>query len=115
MGMRHAFGSMLLLAGRVEDALSFSLAWIIAKNGVPLRGGCAYETPTNAPLSEDVKDFHHAKGRFVVSGEHFLTAALAAFYLWGDCELAKQCLRMGTYLCPIVMARILGGSTRPSE
>ncbi|TBU48452.1 hypothetical protein BD309DRAFT_997599 [Dichomitus squalens] len=113
MGMRYTFGSILLLSGRIEDALSFSLAWINAKNGTPLRGGCAFERPTGAPLSQDVLAFHRVKCPWVVASEHFLTAALAAFRLWGDCGLARQCLSMGAHTCPIVMRRILGGSAKP--
>lgn len=42
-------------------------------------------------------------------------AAYAAFKLWGDCELARQYLLLGSKLNPIVLVKILGKVEQQSE
>lgn len=113
-GQRTWTGPLLLKANRPADALSFLQHWLepAAREGkiVP-RGGCDFEAPSKEPLSAGVIESlgKHVEGTFVY------TAALAAFKLWGPCELAEQYLTIATELNPAVLLKVLGKIARPSE
>ncbi|KAJ3485051.1 hypothetical protein NLI96_g5241 [Meripilus lineatus] len=112
-GQRTWTGPLLLKANRPADALSFLQHWLepAAREGkiVP-RGGCDFEAPSKEPLSAGVIESlgKHVEGTFVY------TAALAAFKLWGPCELAEQYLTIATELNPAVLLKVLGKIARPS-
>lgn len=111
LSQREWLGTMLLKANRNADALSFSQIWLNSRGTIPLRGGCTFEPPSQTPLSAE----RYAKEKRFGSGEQNYTAALASFRLWGDCELARQYLRIATELNPHVIRRVLGKVTRPSK
>ncbi|KAI0676908.1 hypothetical protein C8Q78DRAFT_1086899 [Trametes maxima] len=114
MGQRDWLGSVLLQAGRVENALSFAQAWLDPKhsNGsFPDRGGCAFGPPSKTPLSQDFVDREKKYG----DGAILYTAALASFKLWGDCEIARQYLQISACLNPHVLLKVLGKVDRPKS
>ena len=77
-----------------------------------------FENPHDAPLPNETLevslDGTHWS-RSPSTAENYYTAALSAFLLWGDCELARQCLESAIYEDPVIMVRILGGADKPSE
>ncbi len=114
-GQRDWMGTLLLKANRPADALSFLQHWlqpdVLRTGGPPPRGGCVFEAPSPEPLSSE-----RAKkmGKWTQSSLVY-TAALAAFTLWGDCELARQYLVIATKLNPAVLLKVLAKVDRPSE
>ena len=110
MGQRDWLGSVLLQAGRVSDALSFAQAWIARDDGSPPRGGCIFTAPSKRLLSDEAVE----KAKKWGPSSHYYTAALASFKLWGDCELARQYLRISASVNPHVLLKILAKVDRPS-
>ncbi|KAI0663084.1 hypothetical protein C8Q70DRAFT_1042671 [Cubamyces menziesii] len=116
LGQRDWLGSVLLQAGRNADALSFAQVWLDPTRRdpdtcSPPRGGCTFEPPSQATLTKEF--IEQTKKR---SDESMVyTAALAAFKLWGDCELARQYLRIAAYVNPFVLAKILAKVERPKS
>ncbi|KAI0650056.1 hypothetical protein C8Q79DRAFT_1006363 [Trametes meyenii] len=113
MGQCDRLGSVLLQAGRIENALFFAQAWLDPKHSDgswPDRGGCAFGPPSKAPLSRDFIDREKKYG----DGAILYTAALASFQLWGDCEIARQYLQISACLNPHVLLKVLGKVDRPS-
>ncbi|KAI0676909.1 hypothetical protein C8Q78DRAFT_1065590 [Trametes maxima] len=114
MGQRYLLSTMLLDAGRYADALSFCQTWMDERyDGMnrPL-GGCVFQSPRSEPLDE--REFGRLKGGWV-SAALQLDAAYAAFKLWGDCELARQYLRLGTESNPLIFAKMLAMYKNPSK
>jgi hypothetical protein len=116
MAQRQVLGSNLLKAGRAADALSFARAWTSYNERTvifPPRGGCAFSTspPSSTPLTPaELTRLHKATPHAIVH-----TAALAAFKLFGDCELARQYLVRAAELNPHVMLKVLGRVDQPSK
>lgn len=108
-------GSILLQAGRPKDALHFSQRWLEKKTRydgtTPKKAGCDFETkPSKAPLPQaEIDDMTQW-----TPACHVYTAALAAFRLWGDCELARQYYKLGVKLNPNVMIKVLAKVGPPS-
>lgn len=113
MGQRDWLGSVLLQAGRTADALSFVQAWLNLPKDVywPPRGGCTFEAPNQALLTAEFIEQNKKWG----PASMLYTAALASFKLWGDCELARQYLRVAASANPYVFVRILAKVDRPSK
>lgn len=113
MGQRDWLGSVLLKANRTADALSFAQAWLHLPKGehTPLRGGCTFEPPSQAPLSAEFIESNKKWG----PGAILYTAALASYKLWGDCEVARQYLRVAASANPYILVRILARVEQPSE
>ncbi|CDO74022.1 hypothetical protein BN946_scf185043.g72 [Trametes cinnabarina] len=114
LGQRDWLGSILLQAGRTADALSFAQAWLDDARldpdiCCPPRGGCTFEPPSRAPLSRDFIEKNKKNG----PGSMLYTAALASFKLWGDCELARQYLRLAASVNPYVLLKILAKVEKP--
>lgn len=113
MGQRDWLGSVLLQAGRTEHALSFAQAWLDPRHddgSWPPRGGCAFDPPSRAPLSRNFIEKKKQHG----PGAMLYTAALASFKLWGDCEVARQYLKIAASANPHVLLKVLGKVDRPS-
>ena len=106
LGQRDQYGTLLTLGGRHTEALSWMQA-MLDSDGYPPQG----ETPppSKEPLSaERMTDQRFARAEVLYS------SALAAFRLWGDCELARQYLLMGAQLNPQILIKILAKIDRPS-
>ncbi|KAG9019157.1 hypothetical protein FRB95_005772 [Tulasnella sp. JGI-2019a] len=107
LGVRDWLPSLLLQACRPSDALSFVQQWSTpaAQKGELLPGGGThFATPSQEPLSDaeverQIKGWAHPQ--IMYSG------ALAAFQLWGDCELARQYLSIARSHNSHVLIRIL--------
>ncbi|OCH94252.1 hypothetical protein OBBRIDRAFT_810581 [Obba rivulosa] len=86
LGQRDSLGTLILKANRPADALSFTM-----RTGLPPeRGGCIFKAPSKTPLSaERAKQLSEC-----CKADMAYTGALAAYRLWGDCELARQYLRI---------------------
>ncbi|KAI0959817.1 hypothetical protein AcW1_004533 [Taiwanofungus camphoratus] len=113
MGQRDWLGSVLLKAGRSEQALSFAQAWLAPETvrvGVPPeRGGCTFEPPSKEPFTEE----RYKKLCKFCSAELAYTGALATFKLWGNCELARQYLSIAARNNPHVLLKILAKIEQP--
>ncbi|KAI0773887.1 hypothetical protein C8Q74DRAFT_1199891 [Fomes fomentarius] len=111
LGQRYWLGSVLLKAGRTAEAMSFAHVWLHLPRHVdwPPRGGCAFEPPVNAPLSSE---FIESKKKW---GSLLYTAALASYKLWGDCQVARQYLRIAASANPYVLVKILANVDQPKS
>ena len=107
LGKRTILPAILVLAERHTEALSYAQGWIASEQAHP-DGSMA---PSDIPLSAAQVKQHLEWGR----SEHFHSAALAAFRLWGDCELAGQYLNIAAHLNAAVLRRALGQKDRPRE
>ncbi|PSR73677.1 hypothetical protein PHLCEN_2v10596 [Hermanssonia centrifuga] len=113
---RDGLGALLIKAGRHSDALSFVQNWLAsntAQTGVPPpRGGCNFGQPSREPLSpKRVKELCDG----CLKADRAYSAALAAYHLWGDCELARQYLLIGAKLNPQVLLKILAKVNQPKS
>ncbi|KAI0370235.1 hypothetical protein BV20DRAFT_305450 [Pilatotrama ljubarskyi] len=115
LGQRDWLGSVLLQAGRTEQALSFAQAWLDPSKhdeySAPPRGGCTFEPPSKTPLSQDFIKENKEHG----PGAILYTAALASFKLWGDCEIARQYLRISASVNPNVILKVLAKVDKPKS
>lgn len=106
LGQRYWTGALLAIAGRYEQALSYSQEWIEESSAQP----DGKRVPSNTPLTPQkvakLCNFHKA--------DILYSAALAAFRFWGDCELARQYLYIGARLNPQILLKILAKVDRPS-
>ncbi|OBZ76530.1 hypothetical protein A0H81_03534 [Grifola frondosa] len=113
MGQRDWLGSVLMKAGRSVDALSFAQAWLqpeTVKTGAPpKRGGCTFASPSKEPMRQERVDSLSEWG----PAEIIYTGALSSFKLWGDCELARQYLKIGARLNPHILLKILAKVDQP--
>ncbi|KAI0751404.1 hypothetical protein C8Q80DRAFT_1268646 [Daedaleopsis nitida] len=111
MGQRDWLGSFLLQAGRTAHALSFVQTWLSLPKDVywPPRGGCTFEAPSQELLTAEFIEQNKKWG----PASMLYTAALASFKLWGDCELARQYLRVAASANPYVFVRILAKVDQP--
>ena len=105
-------GALLLKAGRYEDALGLCRVWLDPHwDRYPrVRIHWRKQTFIDERLSSKIVEYQRNS-----SGApcELFNAALAAFRLKGDCELARQCLRLGTEKCPLIMMRILARAKQP--
>ncbi|KAK0442426.1 hypothetical protein EV421DRAFT_1808973 [Armillaria borealis] len=106
MGQRYWVGSLLLQAGRPADALYLTQQWINSTDGTPPGSGTDFKEPSSAPLTKKIE---------WADDEMVYPAALAAFTLWGDCELARQYLHAAVEANPQVLIKVLANSKRPSD
>ncbi|EMD41039.1 hypothetical protein CERSUDRAFT_111609 [Gelatoporia subvermispora B] len=113
LGQRDSLGSVLLKAGRPADALSFIQTWLqpetMRTGEPPERGGCVFKIPFKTPLSPERAEAlgEYCKADMAYSG------ALAAYKLWGDCELARQYLRVGARQNSYVLVKVLAKVEQP--
>ncbi|KAG9019056.1 hypothetical protein FRB95_005795 [Tulasnella sp. JGI-2019a] len=115
LGVRDWLPSLFLQACRPSDALSFVQQWSTpaAQEGELLPGGGThFATPSQEPLSDaeverQIKGWAHPQ--IMYSG------ALAAFQLWGHCELARQYLSIARSHNTHVLIRILSRQERPLD
>ncbi|KAI0637854.1 hypothetical protein C8Q77DRAFT_1047446 [Trametes polyzona] len=112
LGQRYWLGPVLCQAGRYAQALSFAQAWLNLGNAhYPPRGGCKFDPPSQAPLTEPFIQKNKGKG----PGGMLYTAALASFKLWGDCEIARQYLKLAASANPHVLLKVLGKVDAPKS
>lgn len=104
--------TLLLKAGRYDDALGLCRVWLDPHwDRFPrVRIHWQKQTFVFEPLNSRIVEYHK---QGIGAACELLNAALAAFCLKGDIELARQCLRLGTEVCPLIMTRILARSKRP--
>ncbi|KAF7800007.1 hypothetical protein EIP86_011250 [Pleurotus ostreatoroseus] len=107
LGQRDQYGTLLMLGGRHTEALSWMQA-MLDNDGYPPRG----ETP---PPSQEPLSAERMKEQRFTRAEVLYSSALAAFRLWGDCELARQYLLMGAQLNPQILIKILAKIDRPKN
>ncbi|KAJ6530223.1 hypothetical protein B0H19DRAFT_1192530 [Mycena capillaripes] len=102
MGQRQWMGALLLHAGRPADALYFTQRWLEAKE-TPPGSGIDFVPPRRTPMTntqvEKIKQWTDLQMVY--------SAALAAFTLDGDCELARQYLHLAVKY-PNVLIKVLG-------
>ncbi|KAL1946612.1 hypothetical protein VTO73DRAFT_14716 [Trametes versicolor] len=112
MGQRYILSSILLKAGRFADALSFCQVWLDPQyDGLNRpRGGCTFDPPNPEPLTPRLVEWHSKPWS---PGDLLLNAAYAAFALWGDCELARQYLVLGTRANPGIFVKVLARREKP--
>ncbi|KAI6021030.1 hypothetical protein EDC04DRAFT_2735058 [Pisolithus marmoratus] len=112
MGQRTPLGSMLVLAERYSDALSFCQTWLDPDRPsiIPL-GGTTFKTPSSTCYNAEVESKILKRG----SGAMAYNAAVAAFKVFGDGDLARQYLRIAAMLNPIVLTKILAKIDKPKS
>ncbi|KAI6103809.1 hypothetical protein EDD16DRAFT_296917 [Pisolithus croceorrhizus] len=110
MGQRTWLGSMLLLANRYSDALSFCQTWLDPNiPSIVPRGGTAFKAPSSTCYDTEVENQVLKLG----SGAMAYNAALAAFRVFGDGDLARQYLRIAAKINPIILIKILAKIDKP--
>ncbi|KAI6127148.1 hypothetical protein F5141DRAFT_1186344 [Pisolithus sp. B1] len=110
MGQRTWLGSMLLLTNRYSDALSFCQTWLDPNRpSIVPRGGTAFKAPSSTCYDTEVENQILKLG----SGAMAYNAALAAFRVFGDGELARQYLRIAAKINPIILTKILAKIDKP--
>ncbi|KAL4072080.1 hypothetical protein J3A83DRAFT_4390475 [Scleroderma citrinum] len=110
MGQRTWLWSLLLLCNRPSDALSFCQVWLAPdRPGVLPRGGATFGPPSSTCFDAKVEDqlSSHSNGAMAYN------AAVAAFELFGDCDLARQYLRIAAKVNPIILIKILAQMDKP--
>ncbi|KAF9221491.1 hypothetical protein BS17DRAFT_796994 [Gyrodon lividus] len=107
---RSWLGSVLLRAKRPSDALSFAQAWLDPNcpDVIP-RGGTNFGPPSSLCMPSSVEE----KISKYTEGAIAYTAALAAFKVFGDCEIARQYLRISARINPIILTKILAKIEKP--
>ncbi|KAJ6545081.1 hypothetical protein DFH09DRAFT_659271 [Mycena vulgaris] len=102
MGQRAWMGALLLHSGRPADALYFTQRWLECDE-TPPGSGIDFGPPRRAPLTaaqlQQVNRFTDL--------QMIYSAALAAFTLDGDSELARQYLHVAAQF-PMVLIKVLG-------
>ncbi|KAJ7153106.1 hypothetical protein C8R43DRAFT_885952 [Mycena crocata] len=102
MGQRQWMSALLLHAGRPADALYFAQRWLEAAE-TPPGSGIDFAAPQSTPMTP-------AQLKAItkyIDLQMIYSAALAAFTLYGDCELARQYLHIAVQY-PIVLVKVLG-------
>ncbi|KAJ3555145.1 hypothetical protein NM688_g2741 [Phlebia brevispora] len=107
MGQRDWLGALLARAGRCTEALSYSQAWLEDSTSHPDGKAPPSQTPLTPEHIERLSRFTKADIPY--------SAALAAFKLWGNCELARQYLLIGARLNSQVLLKILAKIDRPKS
>ncbi|KAJ7136115.1 hypothetical protein C8R44DRAFT_769721 [Mycena epipterygia] len=102
MGQRAWMAALLLHAGRPADALYFTQRWL-EHNETPPGSGIDFAPPRRTPMT----DAQHQKVSEWVDLQMIYSAALAAFTLDGDTELARQYLHIAAQY-PMVFIKVLG-------
>ncbi|KAI0650064.1 hypothetical protein C8Q79DRAFT_364734 [Trametes meyenii] len=112
IGQRSLFTTILLEAGRISDALSFCQVWLDPQYYGKKRplGGCEFKPPRTDPLTaQEIEVIKNERPNINL----LLDGAYAAFRIWGDCELARQYLSLGTHRNPIIFSKILAKKGNP--
>ncbi|KAJ7607591.1 hypothetical protein FB45DRAFT_948030 [Roridomyces roridus] len=104
LGHQGWMGPLLLHAGRPVDALYFARAWL--ESGGPPRGSEVDFAPPNraAMTPEELEDVTNP----FMNLQTIYSAALAAFTVDGDSELARQYLHLAVSKFPAVLIKVLG-------
>ncbi|KAJ7471942.1 hypothetical protein FB451DRAFT_311491 [Mycena latifolia] len=102
--LRLWMGALLLRAGRPADALYFTQRWMESPLGPP-GGGLDFSPPRRTPMTA-AKYLETAQNP-LLSLQLTYTAALAAFTLDGNSELARQYLHIAAQH-PRVLIKVLG-------
>jgi hypothetical protein len=101
MGMRKWMPSLLLHVRRPADALYFAQQWLECHN--PPSSAIDFVPPRHTPMPatqcQQVAKYADLQMSY--------SAALAAFMLDGDSELARQCLHIAVHH-PAVLVKVLG-------
>ena len=108
LGKRRKLSTVLQLAGDCEGALSSAQAWIQDYLQLEPDGS---SPPSDVPMTPE--EFQQCAGDGFV--EQYYTAALAAFTLWGNCELARQYLYIAARRNRTVLMKILARHETPGE
>lgn len=108
LGQRFSLGSLLIKARRYADALCFVQNWL--ESNEPPRGGCVFKVPSKDPLTASRKANLQDQNASMI-----YSAALAAYRLYGDCELARQYLASAASLNSHVLLKVLGKVQQPSK
>ena len=109
LSQRTLLPTQLATSGRYEQTLRYAQAWIEDDASHP--DGKA--SPSQEPLTaERIEAFTARKW---TKAEYFYSSALAAFRLWGDCELARQYLYIGARLNPQILIRIMAKVKKPRK
>ena len=106
---RYHLAPLLALSKQYKLALSYVQAWI----DDPACAPDGKRTPSKTPLSSSRVAEYAADS--VGEAEHFYSAALVAFKVWGDCELARQYLYIGARQNSFVLTKILAKVDKPRE
>ncbi|KAJ7187034.1 hypothetical protein C8R46DRAFT_283213 [Mycena filopes] len=104
LGFRLMLGGFLLRAGRPADALYFTQRWMEYIFGPP-RGGVDFAPPFRNAMNE-IK-YRELATNPLLRLQMTYTAALAAFTLDGNSELARQYLHIAARY-PIVLVKVIG-------
>ncbi|KAI0773886.1 hypothetical protein C8Q74DRAFT_791897 [Fomes fomentarius] len=117
IGQRHMLSTLLLKAGRYAEALRLCQYWLdpnlVEQSHWHKRLQWHLEPPSMEPLNGAIIIYNQ---RYESEGAcELFNAALAAFRTHGDCELARQCLRVGTEVNPQIMMRVLARVERPNK
>ncbi|KAJ7666776.1 hypothetical protein DFH06DRAFT_251173 [Mycena polygramma] len=102
MGQRSWMGALLLHAGRPADALYFTQRWLESNEGPP-GSGIDFAPPRRTPMTAAQVS---KMGKYT-DLQMIYSAALAAFTLDGDSELARQYLHIAVQY-PNVLIKVLG-------
>ncbi|THH33773.1 hypothetical protein EUX98_g385 [Antrodiella citrinella] len=105
LGARYWLSTILVKANRAKDALYFCQLWYDPNSPdiLPL-GGCTFAEPSKAQLSGRTMQ---QISKSSTKASFLYDAALAAFKLWGACELASEYLLLAVRLNPIVLVKVL--------
>lgn len=109
--------SLLLNVSKNAEALDFVKTWTsdaALEGRIPPAGSTRFAPPSSMPLSSEHVKRLSGWGSSSYSSAHMYSGALAAFKLYGDCELARQYLRLGIKANPHICVKILGWVKRPS-
>ena len=111
IGQRHMLTTMLLKVGRYDAALVLCQLWLDPKYDRQTFKRLQYQQqlPSFDPLPARVVEYHRT-----IDSEDVCELFNAAFRIRGDCELARQCLRLGHELNPH-MTKILAQVERPGQ
>ena len=108
MGQRYWLPTLLAIMRNYTRSLSYSQVWLEDESIIP----DGNTPPSKTPLSaRRVKEWSES---VFLKADIPYTSALAAFRLWGDCELARQYLLIAARLNPQVLLKILAKVDRPS-
>ncbi|KAF4611704.1 hypothetical protein D9613_004045 [Agrocybe pediades] len=114
MAQRHWAGSLLIRCGRYADALSFSQQWLdfnaVNTGQPPPFGGTNFKTPHRNTMAVKKEKMYA-----YVAGALLYSAALASFKHFGDCEQARQYLKLAVAANPNIVVKILGEVRQPSS
>ncbi|KAG6334760.1 hypothetical protein ID866_4326 [Astraeus odoratus] len=110
MGQRTWLSSILLLCNRPGNTLSFCQKWLAPdRPSVFPRGGVTFEPPSSVCFKPEEEERISKYG----NGAMAYNAAVSAFKVFGDCDVARQYLRIAAKVNPIILVKILANIDKP--